>query len=229
MRNRRDNKMVITRRDELGRILPKPRPPITLLKKLYTKKQLSPSVIGSLYTVNMGTVYRWLHDSEIPLRCSHRETTRVNLNISETDKAYLAGYLDGDGSIYLSEYKGPKSKYPNRVGLSSGVSFLSANKNLAKVIHNIIGGSLFHDERTKKGHYRIVFSRQTHILALLKTISPYLKLKREQAELMIKYCTLRLEARRQKGVTAPISDECFKIAKEIRSLNANEKTKEVVR
>lgn len=135
--------------------------------------------------------------------------------LTEVEKAYLAGLLDADGSISLFKYKiNQNEKISSRVSVA--VSITSANKEFTEEINKMVGGVA---KRRSDVHYETVIAKQIDILTFLQNLLPYLRLKKKQAQIMINYCKDRIETRRQKGDNAPYSEKSFKLAKQIKKLN----------
>ena len=103
---------------------------------------------------------------------------------------YIAGFLDGEGSIYISRSKCPRTKRGVRYALY--IVFSSTNKNILEMIRNSLGGvgCLFSwdskkNPRWKTAYYLHITCRQA--AEVLRKLLPYLILKRPQAELAIKF------------------------------------------
>lgn len=106
----------------------------------------------------------------------------------ETDIAYLAGIIDGEGSIYIGNFScNPITKLPY---YQTNIQVTNTDKNLIDWLQQIFGGLV--NKRTKqqmpknsrKQAYTWTISgeRLTHLCEL---ILPYLICKRRQAEIMI--------------------------------------------
>lgn len=210
---------VIMERDERGRFKKIPIPPKEDLEKLYLQENKTPCEIGRKFKVSANTVRRWLHYYNIPVKRPY--LSNVKTGLSETEKAYFAGYLDGDGSISIGLSKNKKSR--RGVSVHDDVSLITKHKHFAQKLKELIGGTvssfIYKDSRGKKEGYRVAFTNQASALAFLKAITSYLILKKEQADLMIEYLTKRLKARAIKGNYAPISDESWLLIEELRRLN----------
>lgn len=206
-------------RNNLGRFVEKPIPPKKSLEQLYLIENKTPYEIGRMSKVSATTTRRWLLHYGIPIKRPY--LSNVKTDLSETEKAYLAGYLDGDGTITIGFSKNKKSK--RGINPSKDVSLITKHKDFAQKLQQMIGGSvksfIYEDSREKKLGYRVAFTNQASALAFLKAIIPYLILKKRQAELMAQYLTNRLRARREKGNYAPISDDSWAMLEKIRRLN----------
>lgn len=195
--------------------------PKQLLIDLYDTEKLSITKIANNLNIGDGTVYRLLKYYNMHPRRYEPYPDTVVLN-NETDKAYFAGYLDGDGTILFSVVK--TSRTHKGVYLRPYVALISKDKPLLEGLQSIMGGGLvsfiYKDSREKKLCYTIRILRHESILRFLTDITPYLKLKRRQAELMMEYCRDRIEKIQKYGRCAPISDRGWQIAEEVKKLNA---------
>ncbi len=194
----------------------------SILEKLYLEENKTPSRIGEIYHVSYGTIFHWFQQYGIPVKRPY--LSNVKMDITSVEKAYLAGYLDGDGTITI----GLTSNKRNRRGLGVHfeVALITKHKNFAIKLRKLIGGNLqsfiYHDSRGKKNGYKVAFGNQRSALAFLEQIEPFLILKQKQAQLLIAYLRQRLQDR-QKGNSALISEQSWKIISEIRSLNHGNK------
>ena len=112
------------------------------------------------------------------------------MRLKETERAYLAGIIDGEGSIMLCKVNDRhvrvRSQYRYRPVISVGMTDPTVIKWLS---------SLFKSECREildpRGNMRLPFYRwmASHKKALkfAKLILPYLKVKKEQAKLLIEY------------------------------------------
>lgn len=100
----------------------------------------------------------------------------------ETDIAYLAGILDGEGYIGISKHKKASCKrgftYQVRVQVGTKDSVITQE------CFNIT--QLGRCSKTKLGTYLWVTEAKT-AYEVLKVVTPYLRLKKNQAELCLKY------------------------------------------
>ena len=105
-------------------------------------------------------------------------------NFSLTYKAYLAGLLDGDGSIYVRAKRNSTYRYGFQIACY--VAFFQSNKkkNEFKTIflHNELGKM----RERNDGILEYVINRKNSILKLIENIKPFLILKKKQAFLLIK-------------------------------------------
>lgn len=106
--------------------------------------------------------------------------------MKKTDLAYMAGIVDGEGSISLVLMKKT---------LTLVVQVTNTNEWLIQSIKMCFGGAVrlakpLQPEKNWKPTYRwVVTSMQA--LEFLKLVYPYLRLKKSQAEIAIKFLELR--------------------------------------
>jgi hypothetical protein len=103
--------------------------------------------------------------------------------------AYLAGIIDGEGSIYIDNFScNPKTKVPY---FQTNIQVTNTDENLIKWLRHIFGGLI--SKRTPKQHpknarkqafiWTASGERVTHLCEL---ILPYLIIKKRQCEIMLK-------------------------------------------
>lgn len=104
--------------------------------------------------------------------------------MSKEAKAYIAGFLDGDGSIYVRLK--PNESYRFGFQIAPYVVFFQSQKekkNFTKVCSLIDLGYM---RIRKDGILEYTINKANAIRKLLKMVIPFLVLKKKQAELMLK-------------------------------------------
>lgn len=103
--------------------------------------------------------------------------------LQENDKTYLAGFVDGDGSIIaqLICRKDYKHKYQIRVTFQ--VTQQKKRRWFLEKLQELVGAGYIRD-RANVSDYIIV--EPLNVANLLKQIAPVLKLKQKQANLVLK-------------------------------------------
>lgn len=105
-----------------------------------------------------------------------------------THIAYLAGIIDGEGSIYIGAYSSnPKTKTPH---YQTNIEVTNTDKNLIDWLSQTFGGrtAFYTAKQTPKNSRRAVYrwmasgERVTHLCEL---ILPYLIVKKRQCEIML--------------------------------------------
>jgi hypothetical protein len=196
-----------------------PMPSKNELVKLYLEEGKCPSRMAQIFHVSLNTILRWLAQYDIPLKrpCF----SKVKTNLSEVQKSYFAGYLDGDGTITITYSK--NRNRPKWMGFQKDVSLITRVKWFAEELQRLIGGDLqtfiYYDSRNKKEGYKVSFTNQESALIFLREISPYLILKKRQAKSMIEILEERLALRALKGNSAPITPFTWEEAEKIRRWN----------
>ena len=108
----------------------------------------------------------------------------MSYKITSTKKAYIAGFLDGDGSIYVRLK--PNSTYRYGFQVAPYVIFFQAQKERQNFEKICSYTGLGYMRERKDGILEYTINRQEAIYKLLKAIKPCLVLKQKQAELMLK-------------------------------------------
>lgn len=138
--------------------------------------------------------------------------------ISTIQKAYLAGFLDGDGSIYVRLK--PNSTYKFGFQVAPYIVFFQSNKqkqNFNKVCSIIDCGYM---RERKDGILEYTINRKNEIIKFLKFISPYLILKQKQAKLMTDILDKKNKVENKKDF-----NELAKLIDQFRKLNYSTKRK----
>ena len=116
-------------------------------------------------------------------------------HLSETDKAWLAGFIDGEG--YIGIVKGKKKAGPwnsDSLIYHPWVIVTSTDTKVLEDIQLVVStqkrASL---SRTagQKAAYQVKITKFDDIVLLLEAVLPYLRLKQKQAKLLIEFCKYR--------------------------------------
>jgi hypothetical protein len=104
-------------------------------------------------------------------------------SLSSTQKAYIAGFLDGDGSIYVRMK--PNSTYRYGFQIAPCIALFQSKKDELKFekIYSLI--KLGNVRERNDGMIEYTIAREGAIRLFLNEIQPFLILKSEQANLMI--------------------------------------------
>ena len=138
--------------------------------------------------------------------------------MDETILAYIAGFLDGDGSIFFQIV--PRKDYKQKFQIRSSIAFYQ-KKEYAQILEwlkEIFGVGYIRHRKTGISDYTIVESKEVKKILLL--LQPYVRLKKKQVELGLKILE-KLETKK--------SDEDFleicKLVDEFKKLNYSKKRK----
>lgn len=122
---------------------------------------------------------------------------------TKIELAYLAGLIDGEGSIGLYETTSPNAGWRN-YGLNLIVNMCDIEG--IELLRSIYGGHLSMRKKSKACHrqqYRLKLGRHA-TYACLKDLLPYLRIKRLQAELAIQFAaTVGDHNRKGRGAKLP--------------------------
>ena len=105
------------------------------------------------------------------------------MNLTNIQKSYIAGFLDGDGSIYVRLK--PNSSYKYRFQVAPSIVFYQstkAEKHLIWISKLIGRGYIRH---RKDGITEYIIGDVRSIRELIMNILPYLKFKKKSAQLML--------------------------------------------
>ncbi|MDD5699783.1 MAG: LAGLIDADG family homing endonuclease [Candidatus Nanoarchaeia archaeon] len=101
--------------------------------------------------------------------------------MDSTTLAYIAGFLDGDGSIFFQIV--PRKDYKQKFQIRTSIAFYQKSNNVEILdwLKEQFGVGYIRERKTGISDYTIVESNEVEkILTLLK---PYVKLKKKQVEL----------------------------------------------
>ena len=110
-------------------------------------------------------------------------------DLTSEELAYIAGIVDGEG--YIGIYKHPDNYtiYRTIVGVTN------TDLKLVDWLHEMLGGNIYEKPSYGKNHktqYNWKLNG-THIVDLLKAIRPYLRLKDEQADIILELESMKVK------------------------------------
>ena len=138
--------------------------------------------------------------------------------ITPIQRAYLAGFLDGDGSIYVRLKPNKTYKYGFQVSPCIVLFQSKKEEKSFKQICSLIDFGYLRER--KDGILEYTINKQDDIINFLALIKPYLILKRQHAKLMIKILQAKKKVKNKK--------DFFKLADMIdiyRNINYSKKRK----
>jgi len=136
---------------------------------------------------------------------------------SETDRAYLAGLIDGEGSIGIDNHGGHRTP-------SVRITITNTNVNLLADIRAIWGGNLASWRKRKLGWKRcsdLIWGGSLATSKILKAILPYVKAKKKQCQVAVQFNATVNKARtsRRFGVPTEIASYRQELRKQMLELN----------
>lgn len=137
----------------------------------------------------------------------------------DTEIAYLAGIIDGEGSIYIQR-RITKAGY---ISYFPRFQVVNTNQKVMEWIENTFGGNLYKKPRTKHNtKWRLCFEWFTTVEImdqLLPLIIPYLIIKKEHALVMMQFRSTFNKRNGSRGVNSSVQDLRFEYMKQIKHLN----------
>ena len=132
---------------------------------------------------------------------------------SKIDLAYIAGFLDGDGSLMIQLKRRSESKLKTRRVMLT-ICFYQDSRH-SKPLHwirKILGIGYISERNDGMTELRINGHKQ--VLDILENLSPFLKFKKKQAQAIIKSAKLLLGTVRDKKVKEKLVDNIFIVQSE---------------
>lgn len=119
--------------------------------------------------------------------------------LSETDKAWLAGFIDGEGYIGIVRSRKKITRQSSDTLLyHPWVIVTNSDVKVLEYIQSVVStqkrASL---SRTagQKATYQVKINKFDDVMLLLEAVLPYLKLKHRQAKILIEFCKYRESAK----------------------------------
>lgn len=142
-------------------------------------------------------------------------------NLSDSDIAYIAGFVDGDGCIAYNKTKHKnKSRFPNPT-YSIQCIVTNKHRSILEWFKELFSGTIRDIDRIhcgKREIFSIWLTSGDTCRRLLGTILPYLKVKRKQAELVLAFKPKRKVGR--KRLTKDELENRERLYQQIRKLNS---------
>jgi len=119
-------------------------------------------------------------------------------NLNETEKAWLACALDGEGNLHLSHRKKKNGTWD---GWTVHLIVSNTNMDFLKYAQRLISGKIRRIHRKdgkRKPIYELRNIRKNEILEILLTIQPYLIIKNKKAQEVISFLKSNNDGRLRK-------------------------------
>lgn len=141
------------------------------------------------------------------------------LNLKDFEKGYLAGAIDGEGTICITKVRG-NVKYGRLYPI---VSIVNTDRHMLEICQKYLHGLgrvgiHTRNYEGRKSIYYLKLSKFSHVIRVLREIAPYLVVKQKQAKLMLEFLEIRNyrpHPRTAEGVTG----REWEIYREMKQLN----------
>ena len=160
----------------------------------------------------------WGYDITYPMK-----TIPWEVNVKKLSDAYVAGFLDGDGSILATVEKRPeRRRFPYRIRLR--INFTQHNKHIAfiKALQVYLGGVGSVRNIKKYNVSELVIQDRETIEKILKRLLPHIVIKERQAKIMLSILNIyeKAKVKVRSSVTEKEYLSILLLVKEIRELNS---------
>ena len=122
----------------------------------------------------------------------HAETIDI-MTVTEVDKAYTAGLIDGEGWIGIQCHRAGTKGSVND-DYAPAVSVTMADREPLDYMCDVWGGKILLKKphgTNKRAVYYMWYPRRVEMITLLEAIESYLKIKAPQARLILEYLSVR--------------------------------------
>jgi len=137
---------------------------------------------------------------------------KIKTELTEWEKGYLAGIIDGEGSISISD-NGPQGTHGPRISVGS------TSLKLIRWLNDKICPAMYPVHSTNPLGKKCIYIWETHktgiVRDFLKTLLPFLIIKKKQAEAMLEFCECRAKSAWGSGY----SKQEIQLINELRKLN----------
>lgn len=153
------------------------------------RKAMECAVCGK-FVERLESYAKWRRNVFCSLDCANKARYRhgyIAKHLEVTDAAYLAGLLDGEGSIMLISQN--RAKWPLS-GIRPRVTITNTNQAVLEWVKDIAGVGQVIQKKLYNTKARLCWQWQAHSEAaesMLKQIRPYMKVKKAQADLAIEF------------------------------------------
>ena len=127
--------------------------------------------------------------------------------LSEVNKAYISGLLDGDGAIMACIEKHAEKKFGFRIRI-----YIKISQNDYKILNWCKSiTSLGNIRNVKNDEFEWIIKNQENAKSLLDSLLPYLKIKKRQAKLAQKILNTEIKTIKNLLKNAELSDTLSKL------------------
>lgn len=137
----------------------------------------------------------------------------INGFMTKTNLAYIAGIIDGEGTITLTRHHGNQTPSPE-------ISVANTNLRMIQWLKNTIGAGVIVKKKTYSKNHSPSYVwtlRSDAALALMKAISPWLLIKDRRAQLIL--TDYKRLTPRNGRYTKKLLEQKMALAKKVHSIN----------
>ena len=153
-----------------------------------------------------------------------RQSTIIVDKLSLQQRGYLAAFLDGEGGIQIT--KSFRRGRRRRLSLHTLIYFTNSTLQVIQTIKTWLSAGVIIVARQREGYRRQYVFHITgvrNIRRLLRSILPFLIVKRKQAELMLEFC--RSRERPKIGQGTEFTQHEIRLYRSLESLNLKHRGK----
>jgi len=113
--------------------------------------------------------------------------------VKSDEMAYIAGFMDGEGSFLIEKRVSKRDGTPLYVPV---IQVVNTNRNVIDFINKKLGGGKYRyteDDRGWKTCYLMKIRQTKKVMAICRMLIPYLIVKKEQAKLLYEFCKAKLQ------------------------------------
>lgn len=132
--------------------------------------------------------------------------------VSEFEKGYLLGLIEGEGSIYVA-----KTRSRGYLYFQPKLTIANTKLNVIQKAQEIMGGNIYEERRwgRRRDIWILQITTTLDVFNVLKALQPYFEGKQEQCDLMIKFCETKMKS----GGRSKPTQEQAQICEELKNLN----------
>jgi hypothetical protein len=145
------------------------------------------------------------------------------VNTSKFSNAYIAGFLDGDGSIMATvEGRPERRRFPYRIRLRINFTQHKRHQKYIEEIQTFLGGIGTIRESKRDALVELVIQDRKTVELLLKQLLPYIILKERQAQIMLEILDIYKQAivNTRSSITEKEYLDVLRLVRKIRKLNS---------
>jgi len=120
--------------------------------------------------------------------------------MKQTDIAYIAGLMDGEGCIRIKKEKAYACQDRKTPGYHASVQIKMVEEGAIRFVRDMLGGWYYRQKSSVKNGRPLYCwqSSDRQAETILKTILPYLRVKHDQADLVLKLRTLQSNSKKHR-------------------------------